>query len=444
MTNPETWKSWEGRVVDGKFPLRQYLGGSDHSAVFLTEISTPDPQRAAIKLIDARGMDVDGELARLRATAALTHPHLIHTLDTGSCQIDGDLVLYIVMEYADDDLARILPQRALEPSEVGDLLPPVIDALSYLHGRGFVHGRIKPSNVLAVGEQLKLSADNVQFADNTNSTRRRIDAYDAPETAAGIVTPEGDIWSVGAILVAALTQNVALAEDGSASKTGLPQNIPEPFRSIARECLHLDPKRRCSLALIQACLQPTGRVARSVPAETEAVAVPSPSRGRRPIFGVPLALIALLGIVVAAMYWRGKRPEVPTAGAPAESAGESASATPAVSPPSATAQPEALKKVTTAGEVAHRVLPHVPQSALDTITGTIKVRVRLKVDASGKVASATFQASGPSRYFAAQAMKAAESWEFTPPQVDGQPTASTWLLEFRFRQTSMLASAQRV
>ena len=39
MSKPETWKSWEGRTVDGKFPLRQYLGGSDHSAVFLTELS---------------------------------------------------------------------------------------------------------------------------------------------------------------------------------------------------------------------------------------------------------------------------------------------------------------------------------------------------------------------------------------------------------------------
>jgi TonB family protein len=445
MSKPESWKSWEGRVVDGKFPLREYLGGSDHSAVFLTEISGPGPQRAAIKLIEAKGMDVDGELLRLRATAILTHPHLVHTIETGRCQFDGGSVLYIAMEHADDDLAQILPQRALEPSEVEDLLPPVIDALSYLHGRGFVHGRIKPSNVLAVGHQLKLSADNALFARNTDSTRRRRDAYDAPETAAGIVTPEGDIWSVGAILVAALTQNVALAEDGSGSKSGLPQNIPEPFRGIARECLHLDPKRRCSLAEIQARLQPPGR---SVPAEPEVVAVPSqpsqPER-RRPILAVLMALIAVLAIVAAVMYWRGKRPEVPAASAPAETPGESTSAAPPpLSPGSATAQPEPPEKVTTAGEVAHRVLPHVPQSALDTIAGTVKVRVRVEVNASGKVTSARFQSPGTSRYFARQAMNAAESWKFKPPMVDGQPTASAWLLDFHFRRTLILASAQRL
>jgi TonB family protein len=442
MSKPETWKSWEGRIVDGKFPLLEYLGGSDHSAVFLTEIFGPGPQTAAIKLIDAKGADVEGELARLRATAILTHPHLVHTIATGHCQFDGGSVLYIAMEHADEDLGQILPQRALEPSEVGDLLPPVIDALSYLHGRGFVHGRIKPSNVLAVGHQLKLSADNALFARNMDSTRRRIDAYDAPETAAGIVTAEGDIWSVGAVLVAALTQNVALAEDGSGSKNGLPQNIPEPFRGIARECLHLDPKRRCSLAEIQARLLPAGR---SVPAEPEVVAVPSRPGSPRPVLAGILALIAVLAIAVAVMYWRGKRSEVPTAGPPAETAGESTAApAPPVSPGLAAAQPEPPKKVSTAGAVAHRVLPHVPQSALDTITGTVKVRVRVEVGASGKVSSATFQSPGPSRYFARQAMTAAQSWKFTPPLVDGQPTASTWLLEFRFRRTLMLATAERV
>jgi len=460
MSKPVTWNSWEGRVVDGKFPLLEYLGGSDHSAVFLTEISGPGPQRAAIKLMEAQGMDVDGELARLRATAILTHPHLVHTIETGRCQFDGSPVLYIVMEHADDDLAQILPQRALEPSEVEDLLPPVIDALSYLHGRGFVHGRITPSNVLAVGHQLKLSADNALFARNTDSTRRRKDAYDAPETAAGIVTPQGDIWSVGAILVAALTQNVALAEDGSGSKNGLPQNIPEPFRGIARECLHLDPRRRCSLAEIHARLQPPGRSVPAEPeppkpkppepqpAEPEAVAVPSQRESPRPILAFILILIAVLAIAVAVTYWRGKMSQVPTAGAPAKTAAERTSAAaPPVSSPSATPQPEPPKKVTTGGEVAHRVLPHAPQSALDTITppsGTIKVRVRVEVDPSGKVTSATFQSPGPSKYFARQSMKAAESWKFTPPLLDGQPTAGTWLLEFRFSRTLILASAERL
>lgn len=452
MSKPETWKSWEGRVIDGKFPLRQYLGGSDHSAVFLTELPGPQPTEAAIKLIDPQGNDVERELSRLRATLALSHPHLMRTFDAGRVKIDGAPVLYIVMECADDNLAQILPQRALESGEVAELLPPVIDALSYLHSRGFVHGRITPSNVLAVGNQLKLSADNAHSAQSTNSNRRRADAYDAPETAAGIVTAEGDIWSVGALLVAGLTQNVALVDDNSGSKTGLPQNIPEPFRGIARECLHLDPKRRCSLAQIRARLQPAGR---SVPAEVELVlSAPSGYRYSWRIF-VPIAVV-ILGLLGWGLYHviAGSATEK-TAAAPASAEQPKVETPPptTATTPAPTAQPAAQPpsaprpdppKVNTPGAVLHQVLPEVPRSAQNTITGTIKVLVHVQVDPSGKVSSAKFKTSGSSRYFANQAMKAAERWEFTPPQVDGQAVASNWLLQFRFKRTSIQASPQRV
>src|ERR1700721_1156436 len=48
----EAWKTWEGQAVDG-FPLRQYLGGSDHSAVYLTPLNSSGEQKAAIKFIPA-------------------------------------------------------------------------------------------------------------------------------------------------------------------------------------------------------------------------------------------------------------------------------------------------------------------------------------------------------------------------------------------------------
>src|SRR5207237_1196195 len=48
-------KEWKGHVVNGTYPLRQYIGGSAHSAVFLTEIPGQNAQRAAIKLIAPSG-----------------------------------------------------------------------------------------------------------------------------------------------------------------------------------------------------------------------------------------------------------------------------------------------------------------------------------------------------------------------------------------------------
>ncbi len=306
MSSPVGWKAWEGRVVDGKFPLRQWLGGSEHSAVFLTERAGHTSEKTAIKLIAAEGAEADRQLARWRAAGQLSHPHLMRIFAAGRCQLDGTSLLYLVMEYAEEDLAQILPQRPLAPAEVTDLLPPVLDALSYLHSKGFVHGRIKPSNVHATGDQLKLSADQIASSTESDSARRRRDVYDAPETAAGIVSPAGDLWSIGVTLVAALTQNVSFDGETSHSDPAPPETVPQPFRGIARECLHLDPKRRCSIAEIQARLQPAGR---SVPAEPEAPPAHKPAVKRGTVAAALVVAAVLVGLVV--FFSRGKSVPAP-------------------------------------------------------------------------------------------------------------------------------------
>lgn len=433
MSNPETWKSWQGRVVDGKYNLGQWLGGSDHSAVFVTEVPGSPVQKSAIKLIAAEnGPAAERQVSAVRATTKLSHPNLIRTLATGRCQMNGTPLAYVVMEYAEEDLSQILPQRKLEPSEVAELLPPLLDALSYLHRKSLVHSGIRPSNVLAVGDQLKLSCDRVASSAGENGHRRR-DLYDAPETAAGIFSPAGDVWSLGMTVVAALTQNVASASEASKADPGLPANVPEPFRSIARECLHLDPNQRCSLDQIQGWLQ-SGKK----PADVEQVQSVPPAATPRPrrAFPVTIALGVILAAVFAAIYFRGHKSDVNT-GTPV--AQQQPTSTPATSVPQPSEKPHP-----TAGSVVHQAIPEIPQSAKNTITGTIKVVVRVQVDTSGKVTSAAFKSAGSSRYFAGHALQSAQHWQFSPPEVDGKPTESTWLIQYRFRRNGIQASAERV
>jgi len=437
MSKPDTWKSWEGRVIEGKFPLRQWLGGSDHSAVFLTEFADQRAQKAAIKLIQADEGNAEAQRSRLRAAGKLSHPHLIRIFESGLCRVDGSPFLYVLMECADDDLSQILPERPLAPSEVSDLLPPVLDALSYLHKNGFVHGRVKPSNVLAAGDQLKLSTDQVAPVAQQDGGRRRRDVYDAPETAAGIISPAGDIWSVGVTLLAALTQSVTAAEQASPTNRDLPETIPDPFRGIVRECLQLDPNRRCPLKEIQTRMQPG---ARSVPAPPEPAPIPVGSSTRRPVLAVAVAIIVMLGVVLALLYSRSSKSPAQTIAATKQPVSE-----PAPAPAAAAPQPAkpAAKTRTSGGEVVRQVIPDVPRSAQHTIRGTIKVVVQVQVDPSGKVTAAKLKSSGSSRYFANQALKAAQQWEFSAPEVAGQPAASRWLLQFRFKRTSIQASPQR-
>src|SRR5260370_20338130 len=159
-TPTELGKNWIGKVVDDKFPLRQWLGGSEHSAVFLTE-RAGGARKAAIKLIPAQNLDGDAQLSLWRTIARLSHPHLIQLFECGRCQIEGTRLLYVVMESAEENLAEILPVRALTPAEASEMLPPAAEALGFLHRAGFVHGRVRPSNITAVGNQLKSSTDNL-------------------------------------------------------------------------------------------------------------------------------------------------------------------------------------------------------------------------------------------------------------------------------------------
>jgi TonB family protein len=439
MSKPDTWKAWEGRIVEGKFPLRQWLGGSDHSAVFLTEMPGQPARNAAIKFIPVDNGNGEAQLSRLRAASRLSHHHLVRMFEAGSTRMDGGTVLYVVMECADDDLSQILPERALQPGEVADLLPPVLDALLYLHKNGFVHGRVKPSNVLAAGDQLKLSSDQVSSAAQQDGRRRRRDVYDAPETAAGIITPAGDVWSMGVTLIAALTQDVTLAEAASPENRDLPESIPEPFREIARDCLRLDPKGRGSLKDIQARLQPA---ARSVPAPLEPPPV-EPAKNRGKLGAMAIVVVALVAIGLTVAYFRSNRPAPQSSNVTnpvVESApGPATTPTPTPAPAPAPAMPQ-----TTEGVVVRQVLPDIPKTAMNTISGTIKVAVRVQVDTSGKVSSATYKMAGHGQYFANHAVQAAKQWEFSAPKSNGQPQPSSWLLQFRFKRSGIQVSPQRV
>ena len=124
---------------------RQYLGGSEFSAVFVTERRVPEPEKAAIKLIVADPANSEIQLSRWESAAKLTHPHLLRLFEAGRCNLGNVALLYIVMECADETLAQILPHRPLTPVEAREMLEPTLAALAYIHGRSFVHGRLKPS-----------------------------------------------------------------------------------------------------------------------------------------------------------------------------------------------------------------------------------------------------------------------------------------------------------
>ncbi len=113
----ENWKQWEGHTINGEFQLKKYLGGSERSAVFLTEHPRCEPRQAAIKLITADAANAERQLAQWRQAEELSHPHLIRLLDMGRCRLDSLELIFVVMEYAEENLAQVIPTRPLTPAE---------------------------------------------------------------------------------------------------------------------------------------------------------------------------------------------------------------------------------------------------------------------------------------------------------------------------------------
>jgi len=300
----ESWKQFEGQIVDDEFPLEQLLASSEHSAVFLTQLGDSQPQKAAIKLIHAEPATAELLLSRWRLAAQLSHPNLLRLLEFGRCCLDDANFLYVVMEFAEEDLSQILPQRPLTPAETRDVLAPVLDVLVYLHSKGLIHSRIKPSNILATADQLKLSSDTLSSIAEPRAPIARPSPNNAPEVGTSGLSPASDVWSLGMMLVEALTQRVPVVPPEAHSDPVVPDALPQPFLDIARHALLCEPKRRWTTGEIAARLNPTAFAA--------AAAGPSVSSAAVSPLAVPLSSVP----AVSAAKLQRPRYESPASKAP--------------------------------------------------------------------------------------------------------------------------------
>jgi hypothetical protein len=351
----EVWTRLEGAVVNGEFPLRRYLGSSDHSGVFLTEYAAQNLSHAALKLVPAIPTLAESQLAHWSAAASVAHPHLIRLCETGRCQLAGLHYLYVIMDYAEQNLGQLLLHRALSENEVREMLPMMLEALGYLHSRDLVQGQLKPSNVLVIDNQLKVASDTIRPAGEATASIGTLSVYNPPEARDGSFSTSGDMWALGITLCQALTQRAPVRSGERGESVVLPTDFPVAFIDIVRRCLSRNPAQRPSVADFQEWLKkgPAQSVVVTPPAPQPAEVVaakpavndgatrlviravlsseplPEPESQRKSWVLPIVIVVAVLGLGWAGVHWFMGQPDSGAASSDAGSTGAAATAAPA-------------------------------------------------------------------------------------------------------------------
>ncbi|MFC9292178.1 protein kinase, partial [Streptomyces sp. NPDC057052] len=211
---------WEVRA-----PLATGAFGSVYEARY-TGTRAGLPGTAALKFLPT-GTSTPRRLAHLRDLVErevelyrrLSHPRLIRLYETltvddpGRPGLDGATVL--VLEKAEGSLAALLA-RSPRPAEGPELLAQICEGLHQLHRAGWVHGDLKPANVLLMRDGSVRLAD-FNMAAELEGTHAYTPAFSTPDYTppellwseigerGRRIRPSADVWAFGVLAHLVLT-----------------------------------------------------------------------------------------------------------------------------------------------------------------------------------------------------------------------------------------------
>jgi eukaryotic-like serine/threonine-protein kinase len=137
----------DGKKLDGRYVIREQIGGGGFGAVFLAEDTRFSGKNlVAIKQILQNNPQVAASFRReADLLYNLSHPNLPKV--TNCFQEDG--ANFIVMDYiSGEDLGQKLKNgKHFSVAEVLTIAEKVLDALEYLHANTIFHRDIKPHNI---------------------------------------------------------------------------------------------------------------------------------------------------------------------------------------------------------------------------------------------------------------------------------------------------------
>lgn len=166
-------------------------------------------------------------------------------LDDGSLALVMSYVEGPTLEQVVEKLAK--QRKKFDPENAAWILERLLNALSYMHRHGVVHGDIKPQNIIIQPESHTVVMVDFGLAaikpTRTTGSKGYTDVFAPPEQQRGSpLIPETDFYSLAMTMIYALN-------GGDADRTQrkqVPAHVPDHFCTFLRRMLARDPLARPS------------------------------------------------------------------------------------------------------------------------------------------------------------------------------------------------------
>ena len=195
-------------------------GGSGESFVYdATDVRSQ--KRVVVRILTTQSLiDLDAGVVLIsdavelfkrqtQTLASMSHPSLASIEDWGTQEVDGNSYAFTVLEhYSGGSLREILDRgRRLTPSQALAVGIDICRALHFLHGKGWVHGDVRPANIF-LGDDSRVRLAGLGLKRIVHSENMSIEqaSYAAPEIATGQQpTEQSDVYSLALTLLEMIT-----------------------------------------------------------------------------------------------------------------------------------------------------------------------------------------------------------------------------------------------
>ena len=222
--------------ANGRYQVKEFLGEGGRKRVYQAHDTVLD-RDVALAVIKTEGLDPTSRVRITREAQAMgrlgDHPHVLSIHDLGDEAGQPYMVLPLMPGGDVGTLLEAAEDHRLSVEQAIDLAMQVCRGLEFAHSKGIVHRDLKPGNVWLTSDGTARIGDfGLAVAiDRSRLTQEGMMvgtvSYMPPEQAmGGEVTPQSDLYSLGAMLYEMVTGRPPFLGDDSVAIIGQHINTP--------------------------------------------------------------------------------------------------------------------------------------------------------------------------------------------------------------------------